>query len=185
MYNPINLQYFRTVFMLSLILSVHTELSFAQNINEGRLTIARVKYSGGGDWYNDPSAVPNLLSFIEKETGIFVRKDEVKISLSDEKLFSFPILFITGHGRIRLTEVEVRRLREYLTHGGFLYADDDYGMDKFFRREMKKVFKGYEFVELPFNHEFYSAHFSVTNGPFKFHEYAVGTSNGYELVYAG
>ncbi len=185
MYKLFNSQYLRTILILTLILTVITELSFAQNINEGRLTIARLKYSGGGDWYNDPSAVPNLLSYIEKETGIFVRNDEVKISLSDEKLFSFPILFITGHGRIRLTEVEVRRLREYLTHGGFLYADDDYGMDKFFRTEMKKVFPDYEFVELPFNHEIYRTHFEFTNGPPKIHEHDGGPPRAYGLFYDG
>lgn len=186
MHNHLNLHKVITllaVVCLEIIFSFSQSL--AQNPKEGRLTIARIKYSGGGDWYNDPSAIPNLLTYMENETGIFVGNDEAKISLSDEKLFSYPILFITGHGRIRFTEVEIRRLRDYLTHGGFLYADDDYGMDKYFRAEMKRVFPDHEFIELPFNHDIYRVHFDFKNGPPKIHEHDGGPPKAYGLFYDG
>ncbi len=167
---------------------MHWPISYSascQDLTEGKLTGARIKYGGGGDWYNDPSAIPNLLRFIQQETGIAVAKDEVRIALADEKLFSYPILFITGHGRIRLTEVEAMRLRDFLTHGGFLYADDDYGMDQHFRREIKKAFPDHELVELPFDHDIYHVHFDFPNGPPKIHEHDGGPPRAYGIFYGG
>lgn len=144
----------------------------AQAIREsGDLTIARVKYKGGGDWYNDPSAIPNLSRFLKQQTNIAVQEQEVKVSLIDEKLFSYPILFLTGHGRIVLTDRETERLRVYLLSGGFLYADDDYGMDPHFRAAMKKIFPDRDFVELPFSHGIYHVHFNFPNGLPKIHEH--------------
>ena len=157
----------------------------AQKPELSRLTIARVKYGGGGDWYNDPSVIPNLLAFLSRETGIEVASDEARVSLTDEKLFAYPILYLTGHGRIRLTDVEVQRLRDYLEHGGFLYADDDYGMDKYFRAEMKKVFPNREFVELPFSHDIYHIHFDFPNGLPKIHEHYGGPPHGYGIFVNG
>jgi len=151
----------------------------------GAFTIARVKYHGGGDWYNDPSIIPNLLKFLHQETGIEVADDEARVSLTDEELFSYPIIFLTGHGRIRFSDLEVKRLRQYLTHGGFLYADDDYGMDKYFRREIKKVFPDRELVELPFDHEIYHSHFDFPNGPPKIHEHYGGPPRAYGIFYEG
>ncbi len=152
---------------------------------QDKLTIARVKYGGGGDWYNDPSAIPNLLEFINKETGIPVESEESRIDLTDEKLFSYPILFLTGHGKIRFNEIEARRLREFLTNGGFLYADDDYGMDKYFRAELKKVFAEYDLIELPFSHSIYHIHFDFPNGPPKIHEHDGGPPHGYGIFHNG
>ena len=123
--------YIKTIFFYLLVLTVCSDV-FSQD----KLTISRVKYSGGGDWYNDPSTIPNILEFINKETGISVAENEARVELSDEKLFSNPILYLTGHGKIRFNEMEITRLREFLTHGGFLYADDDYGMDKFFLNQL-------------------------------------------------
>lgn len=174
--------------ILSGVCLMHWPISYSascQDLTEGKLTVARIKYGGGGDWYNDPSAIPNLLRFIQQETGITVAEDEVRIALADEKLFSYPILFITGHGRIRLTEVEAMRLREFLTHGGFLYADDDYGMDQHFRREIKKAFPDHELVELPFDHDIYHVHFDFPNGPPKIHEHDGGPPRAYGIFYGG
>ena len=103
-------------------------------------TIARLKYSGGGDWYNDPSSLPNMLEFLRNNTLISAADEEVQVSIMDEEFFSHPFVFMTGHGRVVFSEHEVERLRTYLTNGGFLYADDDYGMDEHFRREFAKVF---------------------------------------------
>jgi hypothetical protein len=133
--------------------------------------IARVKYGGGGDWYNDPSAIPNLCHYIKSHTRVDILEEDVHVTLTDEKLFSYPILFLTGHGRIALTDAETTALRSYLMNGGFLYADDDYGMDSFFRDTMKQVFPERSLVELPFSHGLYRIHYRFENGLPKIHEH--------------
>lgn len=159
---------------------------FPQNAErKSLLTIARVKYQGGGDWYNDATAIPNLLQFIQRETTMQTAADEKKVEIMDQELFSFPILFMTGHGKISFSEEEAERLRTYLTKGGFLLADDDYGMDKFFRAAMKKVFPDKELVELPFNHAIYRCHFSFNNGLPKIHEHDGGPPQGFALFHEG
>ena len=151
----------------------------------GALTIARLKYAGGGDWYNDPSAEVNLLRFLADHTAIDVDPRYEYVDLSSEKLFSYPILFLTGHGNISLTEYETQRLRTYLERGGFLYADDDYGMDRSLRREMKKVFPEEAFVELPFSHPLYSSVFPFPNGVPKTHEHDGKPPQGFGLFHGG
>ena len=150
---------------------------------QDKFTIARLKYRGGGDWYNDPSAIPNLLKFIGQETLIEVDEDERKVSLLSEDLYSHPLLFMTGHGKIVFSQEEVKRLRHFLTHGGFLYADDDYGMDTFFRAEIKKVFPDKELVELPFSHEIYHSHFDFKSGLPKIHEHDGEPPRGYGIFH--
>jgi hypothetical protein len=133
------------------------------------LSLPRVKYAGGGDWYNDPSAEVNLLTFIKESTGLAVDARPRVVDLAGDDLFSYPIVFLTGHGNIALNETEVRQLRTYLEEGGFLFADDDYGMDAAFRRELKKVFPDDRLVELPFTHGIYSIQFPFPDGPPKTH----------------
>lgn len=147
--------------------------------------IARLKYSGGGDWYNDPSAEVNLLNFVRQHTGLDVDPKYEFVDINSENFFSYPFIFITGHGNITFSENEVRRLRTYLDNGGFLYADDDYGMDKAFRREMKKVFPGQELVELPFNNPIYHCQFDFPNGPPKTHEHNGKPPQGFGLFHNG
>ena len=155
---------------------------FSQTRKESSsLMIARVKYRGGGDWYNDPSAIPNLCRYLKTYTGVDVAEDEAKVSLTDETLFSYPILFLTGHGRILFSEEEIDRLRTYLLRGGFLYADDDYGMDKHFRESMKKVFPDRQLRELPFSHGIYHIHFRFNNGLPKVHEHDEKPPQGFGL----
>lgn len=150
-----------------------------------QFTIARLKYAGGGDWYNDPSCIPNLLAFIKQHANINVAKDEVQVSIMDEDFFSYPILFMTGHGRVAFTAKEVERLRTYLTHGGFLYADDDYGMDEHFKREMRKVFPDKELVEIPFSHGIFHNQFEFPNGMPKIHEHDGGPPVGLGYFHNG
>ncbi len=138
---------------------------------DSQLKSARLKYGGGGDWYNDPTEEPNLLKFVHEQTGIDVDAQYTFVDLSDDKLFSYPILFMTGHGNIALSDYEVQRLRSYLQKGGFLYADDDYGMDKAFRREIKKVFPDIPLAELPFSYGLFHVHFDFPNGVPKTHEH--------------
>lgn len=135
------------------------------------ITLGRIKYGGGGDWYNDPSSEVNLLQYVRKHTNIVVNPLYEFVDISTQNIFGYPILFLTGHGNVTFSETEVQRLRAYLQNGGFLYIDDDYGLDESIRREMAKVFPDQKFVELPFDHAIYSSHFSFTNGVPKIHEH--------------
>ena len=134
-------------------------------------SIARIHYNGGGDWYGDPSSLPNLLEYVEKNTSIIVETDEYQMKLTNPELFNHSFIYITGHGNIRFSEDEIIILRDYLIKGGFLHADDNYGMDVSFRREMKRVFPSKEWVELPHDHSIYNSYFSFPNGLPKIHEH--------------
>lgn len=157
----------------------------AQTRIESQFRIARLKYNGGGDWYNDPSAEVNLLKFVRQNTNIDCDPGYEFVDITSDRLFSYPFLFITGHGNIAFSDYEVQRLRAYLTQGGFLYADDDYGMDKAFRREMKKVFPDQELIELPFNYGLYNCHFSFPNGVPKTHKHDEKPPQGFGLFHKG
>ncbi|MFQ6112613.1 MAG: DUF4159 domain-containing protein, partial [bacterium] len=150
---------------------------------KSKFVLARLKYHGGGDWYNDPSIIPNLLNFMADNTNIDVSDAEAVVEITDEDLFSYPVIFMTGHGRIRFSNQEVERLRHYLTHGGFLYADDDYGMDKSFRKEIKKVLPEQGLLEIPFSHEIYHCHFDFPNGLPKIHEHDGGPGKAFGLFH--
>ena len=158
---------------------------YSSAVAQSDFTIARLKYRGGGDWYNDPSAIPNLLKFMKNETTINTAPDEKRVAIMSEELFSYPVIFLTGHGKIIFSEEEAARLRKYLINGGFLYADDDYGMDKYFRAEIKKVFPEKDLVELPFTHKIYHCHFDFPNGLPKVHEHDSGPPHGYGIFHEG
>lgn len=151
-------------------------------------TIARLHYDGGGDWYSDPSSLPNLLAFIREHTCIATAEEEVQVRLTDEELFSYPYLYMTGHGNISFSPEEVIRLRQYLESGGFLHADDNYGMDESFRRELAKVFPDKQWVELPPSHGLFHCHFDFPDGLPKIHRHdgkrpqALGLFEGERLI---
>jgi hypothetical protein len=149
----------------------------------GSFVLARLKYAGGGDWYNDPDLLPNLAGEINRRTNIRCEEKEAVVSLMDDQLFYYPFLFITGHGNISFSDEEVKRLRLYLKNGGFLYADDDYGMDESFRREIKKVFPENELLELPFDHPIYHIVYNFQNGLPKIHEHYPGAPKGLGIFY--
>lgn len=134
-------------------------------------TIARLQYGGGGDWYSDPSSLPNLLRFIRDHTRVAVTVAEERVQLLDKDLFSYPYLYLTGHGNVAFDDREVERLRRYLESGGFLHADDNYGLDESFRREMKRTFPFSEWVELTPEHEIFHSHFNFYEGLPKIHEH--------------
>ncbi len=144
----------------------------------------RLKYRGGGDWYNDPSIIPNLTQEINKRTEVRVNTSEVILSLSDEELFRYPFLFITGHGNIKFSDDEVKILRTFLSNGGFLYADDDYGMDEAFRREIKRVFPDKELVEIPYDHSLYHSFYDLDALP-KIHKHDGGPPKGFGIFDKG
>lgn len=152
---------------------------FAQD--SGLLQIARIQYQGGGDWYNDPSAIPNLCRFLKEQTRVSIQTDEVQVSVLDERLFNYPFLFLTGHGRWTINTEESDRLRKHLTGGGFLYVDDDYGLDVSFRKVMHTVFPDRQLVELPFDHPIYRCHFIFSNGLPKIHEHEDKPPQGFGI----
>ena len=157
----------------------------AQEVGKEQFVIARVKYEGGGDWYSNPTSLPNLLRFIRQQTGIPTAEEEAVVELTSPRLFSYPYLYMNGHGNIRFTDREVTQLRKYLAAGGFLHADDNYGMDQSFRREMRRVLPEAAFVELPFNHPIYSSQFAFPNGPPKIHEHDGKPAQGLGLFLDG
>jgi hypothetical protein len=152
---------------------------------ESAFRIARLKYNGGGDWYNGPTEEPNLLRFVRQNTNTDVNPQYEFVDLSSDKLFSYSFLFMTGHGNVAFSDYEVERLRTFLMNGGFLYADDDYGMDASFRREMKKVFPEQSLVEIPFSYGLYHCQFQFPNGVPKTHEHNGKAPQGFGIFYKG
>ncbi len=147
--------------------------------------IARLHYDGGGDWYSDPSSLPNLISYLRTKTGLDVRPEEVRLKPQDPRLFLYPYLYMTGHGNVRFTQEDIARLREYLTNGGFLHADDNYGMDESFRREMERIFPQKDWVELPFDHPIYHQQYAFPDGLPKIHEHDGEPPQGLGLFHNG
>jgi Domain of unknown function (DUF4159) len=143
------------------------ELVFPQA--DGAFQIARLKYAGGSDWYNGQTEEPNLLNFIKDKTNLKVDPEYTYVDIASEEIFSYPFLFMTGHGNVIFSEQEAERLRKYLEAGGFLYVDDDYGLDKGFRREIKKVFPDKELQELPFSYGLFHVFYDFPNGTPKTH----------------
>ncbi len=152
---------------------------FAQEA--GAFQIARLKYNGGGDWYNDPSAEINLLKFVGANTNIKVSPEYKFVDLSTDEIFSYPFLFMTGHGNVVFSGSEAQRLRKYLENGGFLFIDDDYGLDKALRKEMKKVFPERDFMELPFTYGIYNILYDFRNGPPKTHRHDEKPPQGFGI----
>ena len=159
-------------------------LSQAERINSA-FKIARLKYSGGGDWYNDPQEEVNLLKYVKQKTIIDADPVYEFVDVMSDKFFTYPFIFLTGHGNMTFSDAEAKRLRTYLENGGFIYADDDYGMDKPFRREIKKVFPEQDLVELPFSHGLYNCQFDFPAGPPKTHEHDGKVPQGFGLFHNG
>lgn len=157
----------------------------AEKLNPNALRIARLHYSGGGDWYNGPSAIPNLLDFIEEQTGWPVDKKEHQVKIEDQELFSYPFLFATGHGTIRFTDSEAERLRQYLLAGGFLLINDSYGMDESVRSAVAELFPEQRLQEIPYDHPIYHSYVDFPNGPPKIHEHDNKPATGWGIVIDG
>lgn len=153
--------------------------------SEAAFQIAAVKYSGGGDWYQAQTPLPNLLRFVRKETAVAIATEPDVVELTSDKIFTYPVLFLSGHGNVVFSNQEAQRLRRYLQGGGFLYVDDDYGIDEYIRREMKKVFPDKSFVELPFGHPIYQQPFTFRQGPPKVHEHDDNPPQGFGLFVEG
>jgi hypothetical protein len=148
---------------------------------------ARLKYGGGGDWYSNPSSLPNLMAAVAQRTGIPVEGEgeEAQVSLDDPELYLHPLLYLNGHGEVKFTESELAALRKYLDGGGFLWADDNYGMDASFRREMRRLYPESPLVELPFDHPIYHSFYAFPQGLPKIHEHDGKPAQGFGLFRDG
>ena len=160
-----------------------TTSSFAQTT--GEFEIARAKYRGGGDWYNDPSALSNLISFVKAQFSIAIKTEYKDVSIGSSDLHSYPFIFLTDHGNININSSEANNLRTYLDNGGFLYIDDDYGIDEHARNMMKQVYPDEEFIELPYSHPIYNNVFNFENGLPKIHEHDNQSPRGFGLFRNG
>lgn len=150
-----------------------------------QLKIAKLKYNGGGDWYANKTALPNLIRFCSKELGILLEAEEDAVEVGSQELFNYPYVYMTGHGNVVFTADEAANLRNYLIAGGFLHIDDNYGLDKFVRIELKKVFPELELIELPFDHPIYHQKFDFPKGLPKIHEHDGKPAQGFGLIYEG
>jgi len=149
------------------------------------IKVARLHYSGGGDWYWGASAIPNFLQFVRSNSSIATDTVEYTVSIMDPDLFKYPFLFATGHSVVDFSPEESDRLRRYLSQGGFLFVNDSYGMDESFRKEMAELFPEREIVELPFDHELYHSFYDFPNGPPKIHEHDNRPPRGYAIILDG
>jgi hypothetical protein len=147
--------------------------------------IALLKYRGGGDWYANPTALPNLVKFCNEQLGTNIKEEIATVETGSEQLFNHPFVHITGHGNVLFDAREAQNLRNYLISGGFLHIDDNYGIDPFVRTEMKKVFPELDFVELPADHLLYNQKFSFPNGLPKIHEHDGNPAQGFGLFWEG
>lgn len=170
-------------FNLTIIIFLVTVLLTAPGF--AQIKIAKLKYNGGGDWYANKTALPNLIKFCNQELGTSLQEEEDVVEVSSPALFDYPYLYMTGHGNVVFTSEEAANLRNYLMAGGFLHVDDNYGLDKFFRLELKKVFPGLELVEVPFTHPIYHQKFDFQKGLPKIHEHDGKPAQGFGLFYEG
>lgn len=169
-------------FVLVLIAGLFFLCSF---VSPPTYQIARLKYNGGGDWYVSPTALPNLVEFCNKNLGTSFLPEEAIVEAGSPEIFNFPIIHLSGHGNVIFNNSEAQNLRNYLIAGGFLNINDSYGLDKFIRPQMKKIFPELDFVELPFAHPIYHQKYDFPKGLPKIHEHEGKPAQGFGLIYQG
>ena len=169
----------RIIFLI-LVLSASQSLSIAQ-----QLKIAKLKYNGGGDWYANKTALPNLIAFCNATLKTNIAAEEDDVEVGGPEIFLYPYVYMTGHGNVVFSVQEAENLRNYLLSGGFLHIDDNYGLDKFVRLEMKKVFPNLDFVEVPFNHPIYHQKYNFDSGLPKIHEHDGKPAQGFGIIHEG
>lgn len=165
--------------LFSIILWIIPQFGNAQ------IKIAKLKYQGGGDWYANKTALPNLIKFCNSELEMSLAPEEDVVETGSKDIFDYPYIYLTGHGNVIFTTDEAANLRTYLVGGGFLHIDDNYGLDQFIRLELKKVFPELELVELPFDHPIYHMKFDFPKGLPKIHEHDGKPAQGFGLIYEG
>jgi hypothetical protein len=159
-----------------------TNSTYSQNSS---VRIALLKYNGGGDWYANPTSLPNLIKYCNTNIGTDINPDPATVEIGSPDIFNYPFIHMTGHGNVVFTPVDIQNLRSYLLAGGFLHIDDNYGLNEFVRREMKKVFPEADFVEIPFSHAIYHQKFEFQNGLPKVHEHDGKPAQGFGIFHEG
>lgn len=152
---------------------------------ETKTKLALLKYKGGGDWYANPTSLPNLIKFCNENMNTNLAKEPVNVEPGNRDIFNYPYVHMTGHGNVVFTQVEAENLREYLLAGGFLHADDNYGLEASFRREMKKVFPDDELVEIPWEHPIFHQKYDFPEGLPKIHEHDAKRPQAFGIVKEG
>jgi hypothetical protein len=152
---------------------------------QSSVKIAKLKYGGGGDWYANKTALPNLIRFCNTELNTTLAPEEDVVEVSSKELYLYPYVYMTGHGNVVFNEGDAANLRNYLIGGGFLHIDDNYGLDKYIRLELKKVFPELELIELPYDHPVYHQKFDFAKGLPKIHEHDGKPAQGFGLIYEG
>ncbi len=170
---------------LGFIILLLLTLSVQNLIAQQGVKIGKLKYNGGGDWYANKTALPNLIAFCNQYLQTNIDPEEDVVEVGSPELFLYPYVYMTGHGNVVFSQQEAENMRDYLIGGGFLHIDDNYGLDQFIRLEMKKVFPELTFVELPFSHPIYHQKFSFKEGLPKVHEHDGKTPQGLGLIYNG
>jgi hypothetical protein len=150
-----------------------------------RLAVARLQYDGGGDWYANPSSLPNLIQAIRTRTTLAVEPEEARVRLTDARIWEYPFLHVTGHGNIKFSDVEVERLRDWINRGGFLHVDDNYGLNESFRREIARVYPDRPLVEVPLDHPIYHLVYDFPKGLPKIHEHDGKPPKAYGIFIGG
>ncbi|MDB0027102.1 DUF4159 domain-containing protein [Flavobacteriales bacterium] len=168
----------RKIILLSIFLPL---ITFGQNTYQ----IAVLKYNGGGDWYANPTALPNLIAFANENIGTNIKTEPATVEVGSSAIFNYPYLHMTGHGNVVFNSSEAENLRTYLLAGGFLHIDDNYGMDAFVRTEIRKVFPETDLVELPTNHPIFHGKYDFPNGLPKIHEHDASPSQAFGIIVDG
>ena len=165
-----------------LIISFAFSIAYAQ---EKPLKIALLKYNGGGDWYANPTSLPNLIKFCNQNLKTNIDVESATVEVGSLELFNYPFVHMTGHGNVVFNEQELTNLRNYLMGGGFLHADDNYGMDKYLRPQLEKIFQGQKLVELPFSHEVFHQKYDFPKGLPKIHGHEDNPPQAFGLFHEG
>ncbi len=179
----INILIFTACLMTVIFLEIAACPGIVHALDNSGFSIGRVKYQGGGDWYNDAEAVPNMLAEFEKRAKIPAMKKEVVVTPDQPRIFELNMLYLTGHGNMKFSDGDIENLRKYLFNGGFLYVDDDYGLDEAFRREVKKLFPEYKLTEIPFDHPLYDCFYKLEKGMPKIHEHDPGPPRSFGIFH--
>ncbi len=171
--------------MKRILLIIIIFASIYTNAQVSSFKIALLKYGGGGDWYANPTSITNLIKFCNTNLNTNIEADYATVDVGSPEIFNYPFLDMTGHGNVIFSSQEAENLRNYLISGGFLHVSDNYGLDKYIRREMKKVFPELDFIELPFSHPIYHQKYNFANGLPKIHEHDGLPAQGFGIIYKG
>ncbi|MEX1270813.1 MAG: DUF4159 domain-containing protein [Balneolaceae bacterium] len=186
LYNPTLQSYLYSMLLIAILTC--TALIPAGDLhaqNDDEFKIARIQYRGGGDWYNDPSALTNLIRFTKEQVPIRISTEYDDVQIGSRDLQNYPFAFLTGHGTITVNNSEVENIRHWLNNGGFLYIDDDYGQDEYVREMIDRIYPGADLIEVPFSHPIYHQVFSFPDGLPKVHEHDGLPPQGFAVFQEG